>query len=33
VLSILGLVFLVIIIWRWVGDTRRDIGELPEEHH
>ena len=33
VLSIIGLVALVIIVWRWVGDTRRDIADLPEEHH
>ena len=33
VLSIVGLVFLVIIVIRWVGDTRRDMAELPEEHH
>ena len=32
ILSIVGLVFLVIVVWRWVADTRRDIGELPEEH-
>jgi membrane protein implicated in regulation of membrane protease activity len=32
VISIIGLVALVIIVWRWVGDTRRDIAELPEEH-
>ena len=32
ILSIVGLVFLVIFVWRWVGDTRRDIDELPEEH-
>ncbi len=33
IISIVGLVALVIIVWRWVGDTRRDIAELPEEHH
>jgi membrane protein implicated in regulation of membrane protease activity len=33
VISVVGLVALVIIVWRWVGDTRRDIAELPEEHH
>ena len=32
ILSIVGLVALIIIVWRWVGDTRRDIAELPEEH-
>jgi hypothetical protein len=32
IISIIGLVALVIILWRWVGETRRDIAELPEEH-
>jgi Flp pilus assembly protein TadB len=32
ILSVIGLVALVIIIIRWVADTRRDIAELPEEH-
>jgi Flp pilus assembly protein TadB len=32
IFSALGLVALVIIIIRWVADTRRDIAELPEEH-
>jgi hypothetical protein len=33
ILSIVGLIALVIIVWLWVGDTRRDVAELPEEHH
>lgn len=33
ILSLVGLVALVIIVIRWVADTRRDIGELPESHH
>jgi Flp pilus assembly protein TadB len=32
ILSVIGLVALVLIIIRWVADTRRDIAELPEEH-
>ena len=32
IISIVGLVALVIIVWRWVSDTRRDVAELPEEH-
>jgi Flp pilus assembly protein TadB len=32
ILSVIGLVALVIIVIRWVIDTRRDIAELPEEH-
>jgi membrane protein implicated in regulation of membrane protease activity len=33
VFSVLGLIILVVCIVRWVSDTRRDISELPEEHH
>jgi hypothetical protein len=33
ILSIVGLIALVILVLLWVGDTRRDISELPEEHH
>jgi Flp pilus assembly protein TadB len=33
IISIVGLVFLVIFVWRWVADTRRDVAELPESHH
>ena len=33
ILSIVGVVALVIIVIRWVADTRRDVGELPESHH
>jgi Flp pilus assembly protein TadB len=33
ILSIIGAVALVIIVIRWVADTRRDIAALPEEHH
>jgi len=33
ILSIFGLIILVVCIVRWVGDTRRDISELPEDHH
>ena len=32
IISIVGLIALVIIVLLWVGDTRRDIAELPEEH-
>ena len=31
-ISIVGLIFLVVIVIRWWGDTRRDVAELPEEH-
>ena len=33
IISIVGLVALVIIVIRWVADTRRDVAELPESHH
>jgi hypothetical protein len=33
ILSIVGLIALVILVLLWVGDTRRAISELPEEHH
>ena len=33
IFSIIGVVALVIIVIRWVADTRRDVGELPESHH
>jgi hypothetical protein len=33
IFSIVGVVITVICIVRWVGDTRRDIESLPEEHH
>jgi Flp pilus assembly protein TadB len=33
IISIVGVVLLVILVIRWVADTRRDVGELPETHH
>ena len=33
VISIIGLIALIIIVIRWVADTRRDVSELPESHH
>jgi len=33
IISIVGLITLVMIVWRWIGETRRSIAELPEEHH
>jgi hypothetical protein len=33
IFSIVGLVILVVAVIRWIGDTRRDIDALPEEHH
>lgn len=31
--SALGLVIVVVVVVRWVRDTRRDVEALPEEHH
>jgi Flp pilus assembly protein TadB len=31
-LSILGGVILILVVVRWVRDTRRDIAALPEQH-
>jgi hypothetical protein len=31
-LSIVGGVILVLTIIRWIKDTRRDVGALPEQH-
>jgi hypothetical protein len=28
----IGIVIVVVALWRWIGDTRRDISELPLEH-
>ena len=33
IISIVGLIVFVIVVVRWIRDTRRDIAELPEEHH
>lgn len=32
ILVALGLIVTVVAVWRWIGDTRRDMGELPLEH-
>jgi len=32
VLTGIGLVITVVVVWRWIRDTRRDISELPLEH-
>ena len=28
----MGVVIVLVALWRWIGDTRRDISELPLEH-
>ena len=30
--SIIGLIIFLICLYRWIADTRRDVGSLPEEH-
>jgi Flp pilus assembly protein TadB len=32
IISGIGAVILVVAVIRWVGDTRRDVAALPEEH-
>ncbi len=32
-ISIAGLILFLVTTVRWISDTRRDIDELPEEHH
>ncbi len=31
--SIIGLLIFLVTLVRWISDTRRDVAELPEEHH
>lgn len=31
--SIIGVIVFLLCLFRWVADTRRDVSELPEEHH
>jgi hypothetical protein len=33
IMVVLGAVVAVICIFKWVGETRREISELPLEHH
>jgi hypothetical protein len=33
IMSILGVVILIPTLIKWIGDTRRDVAALPEEHH
>jgi hypothetical protein len=32
-LTIAGAILTIVCILRWIGDTRRDIDELPLDHH
>jgi hypothetical protein len=29
---VIGLIITVVSVWRWVGETRTEMGELPLEH-
>jgi Flp pilus assembly protein TadB len=31
--TIVGIIVFLITLVRWIRDTRRDVAELPEEHH
>ena len=31
-LSVIGLVIVVVTLWMWIRDTRREVRELPLEH-
>ena len=33
ILTGIGGFVMILVIWRWIGDTRRDIAELPASHH
>jgi Flp pilus assembly protein TadB len=33
IFSAVGGVLLIVTTIRWIGDTRRDVASLPEEHH
>jgi Flp pilus assembly protein TadB len=33
IFSAVGGVVLIVTVIRWIGDTRRDVAALPEEHH
>ncbi len=32
-LSVIGGILFVVTTWKWIASTRRDIAELPPEHH
>jgi hypothetical protein len=33
VLSVIGGILFVVTTWKWIASTRRDIAQLPPEHH
>jgi hypothetical protein len=32
ILSVAGGLLTIVCVWRWIGDTRREIAELPLDH-
>jgi hypothetical protein len=32
ILVVIGLLIIVVAVWRWIRDTRHDMAELPLEH-
>jgi hypothetical protein len=32
IISALGLIVVLVVLFRWIGSTRRDMAELPLEH-
>jgi Cytochrome c oxidase subunit IV len=30
---VIGAVIALVAIWKWIGETRREISDLPLEHH
>ncbi len=33
IISIIGLIIFVVTVAIWIRDTRRDVAQLPEDHH
>ena len=33
IFSAIGAVIFIVTVYMWIRDTRRDVSELPEEHH
>ncbi len=33
IFSAIGAVIFIVSVYMWIRDTRRDVSELPEEHH
>jgi hypothetical protein len=32
-MTAIGLIIAAVSVWRWIGETRTEMGELPLEHH